>query len=136
MDLAYDIAKFVVDIKYADLSSEAVDIGKKDILDIFGVILAGSKHEVIRKLLSLVDVWGGIEQSSVLVYGKKYPLPGSVLVNSAMANALDYDDTHERGGTHNGCVVVPSALAFSEFKGTVTGKEFLTTVCMGIELGC
>ena len=136
MDLAYDISKFIIDTRFTDLPQDAIDIAKKDILDIFGVSLAGSSHQVIEKMRGLAKNWGGKEEGSVLVFGDKFPLPNTVLINSTMANALDYDDTHERGGIHAGCVVIPTALALSEQKGDISGIEFLTAVCLGIELGC
>jgi 2-methylcitrate dehydratase PrpD len=136
MDLAYDISDFIINTSYRDLSAEAIDIAKKDILDILGVSLAGSRHEVIQKLYALISQWGGNPESTVLVHGGKFPLPNAVFVNSAMANALDYDDTHERGGVHTGCVVVPVSFALSEINGNINGQKFLTSVCIGIELAC
>src|SRR4030067_2960194 len=66
----------------------------------------------------------------------KLPSPHAALVNGTMSNALDYDDTHERAHLHAGVVVVPPAMALSEARGGIGGKEFITAVCVAVELGC
>ena len=58
-----------------------------------------------------------------------------------MAHALDFDDnyaydlqTRKKNGGHANITAVPAALAVAELKGSVSGKEFITAVALGVDL--
>lgn len=136
MDAAYELSRFIVDTTLVDLPEDVIDVAKREILDCLATTLGGSPDEAARGLYELVQEWGGRQEASVIAHGGKFPSPNAALINSTMANALDYDDTHERGHLHAGSVVVPSAFAASEARGGVNGKEFITAVCVAVELGC
>ena len=51
-----------------------------------------------------------------------------------MMHAADYDDTVDIAVVHPGCVVVPTCFALSEYRGKVTGKEFITAIALGVDL--
>ena len=136
MDAAYELSNFVVDTRFEELPHEALDVAKKEVLDSIATTLGGSTDESAKKLYELVKEWGGRQESTIIAHEGKFPSPNAALVNSTMANALDYDDVHERANFHAGNVVVPSAFALSEAIGSVHGKEFITAVCAAVELGC
>jgi 2-methylcitrate dehydratase PrpD len=46
MDVAFTLAKNTVNTGYSDLPPDAIDMTKKDILDILGTALAGSTAPV------------------------------------------------------------------------------------------
>jgi 2-methylcitrate dehydratase PrpD len=136
MDAAYTLSDFISHTSFKDIPAEIVDVVKKEILDCLAVMLGGTSDDTARRLYSLVGEWGGREESSIIGYQGKFPSPHAALVNGSMSNALDYDDTHERAHLHVGGVVIPPAFAISEAVGKVTGKDFITAVCVAVELGC
>ncbi|MFC1901971.1 MmgE/PrpD family protein [Chloroflexota bacterium] len=136
MDAAYELSNFIVNTRFADLPQEAIDVAKKEVLDVLAIALGGSRDKAVRELYGLVKEWGGREESTVIALGGRVPSPNAALVNSTMSNVLDYDDTHERGHLHAGIVVVPSAFAVSEAKGAVSGRDFIEAICVAVELGC
>jgi 2-methylcitrate dehydratase PrpD len=133
MDASYSLAKNLVSVKYTDLPSEVVEYTKKQVLDILGVALGGSACPGIKELAEIVKEWGGKEESSIWCYGQKVPAPNAAQVNASMGHALDYDDTGD-GPTHPSVVIIPTALAVSERQGNISGKEFITTVALGVDM--
>jgi 2-methylcitrate dehydratase PrpD len=116
------------------LPEEAVTATKKSIIDTLGVTIAGRKAEGCRKIVDLVQQWGGKKEATVLSYGFKVPLPQASFANGVMARALDLDEVHDMGTVHTSASVIPGALAAAEAIGKVSGKEFIVAVALGIDL--
>jgi 2-methylcitrate dehydratase PrpD len=133
MDAAYSLAKNMVDLKCGDLPADIVEHTKKQVLDIIGVALGGSSKAGVKELAEIVLDWAGKEESTIFCYGKKVPAPNAAQVNAAMGHALDYDDTSD-GPTHPSVVIVPTALAVAERQGGISGREFITTVALGVDM--
>ncbi len=129
------IAKYLVNTKFDDIPSTAVEAAKKEILDQLGVALGGSSKPGIKELLELNKEWGGKAESTVFCFGDKLPAPQAAQVNAAMGHALDYDDTGD-GPVHPSVVIVPTAFASAERQGKVQGKEVITSVVMGVDVMC
>jgi 2-methylcitrate dehydratase PrpD len=127
------LVNYILDVKYEDLPSEIVDLGKNLILTIFGTTIAGAMTEGCKVLVKQIIQWGGKEEATILIHGGKVPAYNAVLINSYMARALDICDGI-RPGMHVGSSVVPVALAASELAKGCTGKEFLTAVVVGAEV--
>jgi 2-methylcitrate dehydratase PrpD len=127
------LVEFVLDVKYEDLPSEVVEIGKNLVLTIFGTAIAGAMMEGCKALVNQIKGWGGKEEATTLIHGGRVPAHNAVLVNSYMARALDFDDGI-RPGMHVGASAVPAALAASELAGGCSGKELLTALVVGAEV--
>ena len=136
MDTTNQITEFIVNTRFEDIPREIIDVAKKEIIDAVATGLSGSGDKVVGELYEFVKSTGGREESSIIAHRGKFPVQNAVFVNSSMCNSLDFDDTHERGHIHAGSVVIPIALAVSEARGDVDGKEFLTAICTAVELGC
>ena len=133
MDAAYAIAKNLATVKYNDIPRDIVEVTKKQILDILGVTMGGSSRPGVKELAELIGEWGGKEESTVLCFGNKVPAPNAAQVNATMGHALDYDDTGE-GPTHPSVVIVPACLAIAERQRGVSGREFITSVALGVDM--
>lgn len=112
---------------------DAVAAVKNIILNDLGAILGGATAEGCEAVLDLLRHWGGREEATVLVHGGKVPAHNAVLINSAMARALDIDD-HMPPGLHLGASAIPTALAAAELAGGCSGKEFLAALAFGFEM--
>jgi 2-methylcitrate dehydratase PrpD len=133
-DPAYDIARNIINVQFEDLPQRAIDFVKMEVLDCIGVALAGSTKPGIQELLALLTSFGGKKQSSIIASGTKLPVIHAAQVNASMIHAVDYDDVVDIAVVHPGCVVVASCLALSEYRGKVTGKEFITAIALGVDL--
>jgi 2-methylcitrate dehydratase PrpD len=79
--------------------------------------------------------WGAKEESTVLVYGTRLPAPSAALMNATMAHCFHVDMKDDRRSYPTGVAAIPAALALVERLGNVSGKELITAVCLGVELG-
>ena len=135
-DLAYELVGNAIATTYQSLPEDVVDITKKFILDTLATTIAGSSGAGCRAVVDQVKDWGGKEESTILVYNGKVPSPSAAFVNSMMAHALDLDDTHDSAPLHANVSVLPAALAMSERRGGVSGKELITAVAVGNDIVC
>ena len=136
MDVAFKLAENIINTKYDELPLQAIDITKKDILDIIGTIIAGSTAQGVEEIGGLIKEWGGKEESTVIAFDWKVPSPNAAFVNAIMGHALDYDDGHDSAILHAATTVVPASFAISERSGNVNGKEFITAVALGVDMLC
>jgi 2-methylcitrate dehydratase PrpD len=136
-DPAVALARHVCRTGYADLPASAVRSARHDVLDTFGCMLGGSGSPGIDELFAVISRWGGLAESRVLLRGLRLPAPQAALLNASMGHALDFDDTLDTGGSiHPGVSVLGAALAVCDSLGTVTGKELLLAVALGLDVSC
>ena len=133
MDVAVNLAKNVVNVRYEDLPPEAIEVTKRDILDVIGSGLAGTSAEGSKELFEMITHWGGIEESTILLFGNKVPTLNAAMVNAAMARALELDSYHDTTA-HGSVSVFPAAYALAEKKGNVSGKALITAVALGVDV--
>ena len=115
------------------LPSDTVRWAQKAIFDTIAVSIAGSSAKGCQEVVDLVKVWGGREESTVLIFGGKVPVNLAGLANGPMARARDYGDVHERVG-HVTEYTLPPTLAMAERQGGVTGKDLITAIVVGGEI--
>ncbi|HHX50149.1 MAG TPA: MmgE/PrpD family protein, partial [Clostridia bacterium] len=125
----------ILSIDYDDLPGQVIKKGKLCLLDMMGVMMAASTEES-SQILSRIFCKDGLPESSVLVYGKKMPAFHAALVNGAMGHSLELEDhhNHKRSLNHPGVTSIPAALAVGE-REHVSGKELLTAIILGYEIG-
>lgn len=124
------IASYVEKEKYEHLPSDVVKKTKRCILDSIGCQLGGYTSNPGRCMADLFIGLGGRGDATVIGSSRKIALQSAALVNTYMANILDFDDTF-RG--HPGCTVIPPALAGAEMV-RASGKELITAVTVGYEI--
>ena len=134
MDAIYQFARNFIETDYEDLPRDVVEITKKLILDQIGVALAGSSKPGIKELLELLVEWGGREEATTLCYGNRLPAPHAAQMNATMGHAVDYDDTHDTAMMHTAVIAVPTCLAMAEYRGGLSGQEFITAAALGIDM--
>ena len=134
MDAEVAIARNAVNLRYEDLPSEVVEITKRQILDVLGVIAgASTMGEGSKEIVNLLKESGAKGKSTIIGYGGRLPSWMAGFANGSMAHELDYDDF---GGGHPGICTVPAAFAVAEEVGGIDGKEFITAVAMAVDLIC
>ena len=136
MDAAVEFARHFANTKYEDLSSEVVDATKKEILDLLGVALGGVSQPGATHVRDLMLEWGGKEESSIIGSTRKVPAPNAAQANATMAHALDFDDVHEAAVMHPGIAAIPVALAVAEAEGNLSGRDFITSTALGVDMMC
>ena len=117
-------SEFVVNLKFADIPAEALELGKKSILDGLGLALSGSKAETWKLIQEYVKPFGFPPRGGAAVLGSAVRLPArfAAFANGVAIHVDDYDDTQLAAGkdrvygllTHPTVCVLPAALATAE----------------------
>jgi len=136
MDAILPLVRNLVSKRFEDIPREVVEDTKKSILDTLGALIAGTGAPGCPEIVEQVLEWGGKAESTVLGYGKKVPVHLAALANGTMARAVDFDDVYEPGTAHASASLLPAALAMAERKGGLSGKEFLISMALGLDLIC
>lgn len=132
------LANYLSDLTYDDLPEEAVELEKRHILDTLGCILYGTTTPWVRKVVDALEAHEETGRGSVSVptTGIKLPPARAALVNGTASHSMDYDDYCQDAGVHAGSAVVPAALSYAQSNDrTVSGKEAVTAVAAGVEIG-
>jgi 2-methylcitrate dehydratase PrpD len=132
MTLAERLAAFAADLTFDDLPAAVVSDVKLRALDILGIALAASAHEVGPPMRAGLEAWAGRGECTVV--GAKFTAsaPIAIMLNGTLAHGLDFDDTHAPSVTHASAVVIPTVLALGEAAG-LDGRAVITAAVAGYE---
>src|SRR6202161_4174375 len=104
------VSEFIVNTKYEDIPENVIALGKKTILDGFGLSLAGSASTagpIIRQYIESLGACGGT--SSIVGTKLKVHPRFAALANGISIHADDYDDTGS--AFHVASPVLPPSFA-------------------------
>src|SRR2546422_3281499 len=88
------VSEFIVNTKYQDIPEEVLALGRKSILDGFGLALAGSVSPMGPLIRQYVEKFAAPgSKASVIGTGMKVPTRFAALANGTFIHADDYDDT-------------------------------------------
>jgi 2-methylcitrate dehydratase PrpD len=134
MSTEQDLVRFVCRTTYDDLEPQVLGTIKNQLLAVLGTTIAGSTQAGCQTLIDFHRSQGGKEEATILIHGGRLPAQAAALVNGVMARALDFDDALAPG-VHLGASTVPAALAAAELRGGINGRDFLTALVVGAEVG-
>ncbi len=125
------VAEFITGTRYEDVPDEVVALGKKTLLDGFGLALAGSASvvaPVVRQYIGTLGVTG--KSSTVAGTAMKVPARFAAFANGVSIHADDYDDTGS--ALHVAAPVLPPAFALCE-EGRRSGRDLMLAFHVGVE---
>lgn len=144
IDLTKYVADFIVDSRPEDLPSDVLEIGRKHILDGFGLAMSGSvakSGELVRQHLRDLDLGEG---AATVIGGNRRVAPRfAAFANGVGVHADDYDDTQLAVAkdrvygllTHPTAPALPAAFAVAELK-KANGLSMMHAYHLGVELEC
>lgn len=144
IELTQYVAEFVVNAKPSDMSPQLAELGKKSILDGFGLALSGSvakSGELVRRHLDDLGLAEGT--ATVIGAGRKVAPRFAAFANGVGIHADDYDDTQLAVAkdrvygllTHPTAPALPAALAMAETT-QASGLDFMLAYQLGVEVEC
>jgi 2-methylcitrate dehydratase PrpD len=133
MELTRSVSEFILGLKPDEIPNEVMEKAKLHMLDTIGVILAGSKEPVSKKVVNVVRAIGGTPETHTLGEVISTSTANAAMANGTMAHALEYDDVWYKPIGHPSCTVVPVVLALGE-KHNLSGKEALVSYVLGLEI--
>ncbi len=128
------IAKWVEQASFDEIPDDVVASTKLRVLDVIGLSVAGGTTPFgasVKRAASLYPgpgsrLWGTQDTCSVL---------GAALINGALSQALEYDDTHNKSIVHMSSPSVAAAMALADDL-SAGGRELITAVAISNEIAC
>ncbi|MHA1427490.1 MAG: MmgE/PrpD family protein [Candidatus Helarchaeota archaeon] len=133
MSTTEKLAKYAVEMHYADIPDKIIKLGKMQLMNLIATIFAGTKTRPGQIVLESFQNAGGNPPASILTTKKKVGLDKAVLINGVFAQALDYEDYGMP--MHVGCTTVPASLGYTEVM-ELSGKDLLLGIILGNEVSC
>jgi len=142
--LTKSVAEFIVNTKYTDIPRNVIELGKKSILDGFGLALAGSASVMAPLVRQYVKSFGvADEKASIIGTGTKSHPRFASFANGVSIHADDFDDTQLAAAkdriygllTHPTVAVLPPAFALCEL-GKRSGRDLMLAYHVGVEVEC
>lgn len=126
------VAEFITNTKYEDIPEEVIELGKKTMLDAFGLAVAGSVSNPGKNIRKYIEKLGCSDgKASIIGTGIKTTHRFAALANGISIHADDYDDTGS--GMHVAAPVLPAAFALCETE-RCTGKDLTLAYHVGVEI--
>jgi 2-methylcitrate dehydratase PrpD len=129
------LAAYVAALRYEALPPAVIAKTKACLLDTLGCMVFGATLPWTRIVADLSREEGGAPQASLIGSNERMSVVQAVLVNSTAGHGFELDDAHTRSSMHAGSIAVATALALSEWRGPVSGRDFITAVVAGYEAG-
>jgi 2-methylcitrate dehydratase PrpD len=130
-----ELARFCAQLRFEDIPAEVVERIKLSLLDSIGVCLHGVTLPWTRHVQAMVEAEGAAPQASIFGSGRKTSIANAVLVNSTAGHAFELDDIHKESIIHPGSLAFPVALACAESRRNAAGRELLSAMVAGYEVG-
>ncbi len=128
------LATYAANTRFAQLPANALAAAKLAVLNIIAAALGGAQTRIGALHTTLArEIGGGVKQATLIGDGARVSRPIAAYANGSLAFALDYEDVCQYV-IHAGPIVIPAALALAEAQHS-SGKDFLTSVVLGYEVG-
>ena len=135
MPIVHELARFVTDATYADLSDAAARELKIRVLDSLGCAIGALDGPPLRALRAHVSDFGGADHATLIGGGQTAP-DRAALYNSALVRYLDYNDSYlATGETGHPSDNLGSVMAATEYAGG-SGRDLLTALAVAYQVQC
>ena len=129
------LADFIINASYSDLSGSAVRQVKTRLLDALGCALGAFDNELIRIVKDQIEDFGGRNQCRLIGGGKTAP-DRATFYNSALIRYLDFNDSYlAKGETCHPSDNIGAVLAAAEYA-NISGRDFLTALALAYQIQC
>lgn len=134
-DATRDLARFGAALRYDDIPAEVVARIKLSLLDSLGCCLFGATLPWTQKVAALAEQEGAKPVATLIGLGRKTSASLAALVNGTSGHAFELDDIHKESIIHAGSIATPAALGLGERTGKTSGRDVLTAMVAGYEIG-
>jgi len=134
--LTSTVASYVHELTYESIPARVLEPIKDSVRDAIGCGVVGSTSRDVKLLTGYFAELGSAPQAVIWGTSMRACAPMAAAANAAAVHAWDFDDTVMPGIVHPGGIVVSTGLAIAE-KGNaaISGRDFLTAVVAGYEVG-
>ncbi|KAK5942012.1 hypothetical protein PMZ80_005963 [Knufia obscura] len=140
------LGRWASSLDYLSLPQPVIEAAIRSFQNSLGSILGGSNHPTTQRTIKALQPLFGDRKCTIIGHAElsgsavSCDLQHAALINGIASHVHDYDDTHLHTVIHPAGAVVVSLLALAEYlkleEGRiVSGKDFITALVAGIEIG-
>ena len=134
VDQSLRVVDFALSATYEDLPEAALEYLKIYLMDTLAVGVAGLCSHGADIVYSSTKRWGEGSQARLIGRpGKALPAPSAAYVNGYQIHALEWDGLHEESVVIAMCTSVSALMAEAE-QNPVSGKDFMTALCVAVNV--
>jgi 2-methylcitrate dehydratase len=126
------MAKWSADLRFEQLSADAIYQAKRFLLDSLACALGGYKQHDVEIALDVLDEIGGAGPCTVIGSGKRMDAVSASLANALMVRVMDYNDIYWKQDPSHPSDIIPAAMAACERTGS-DGRELIVGIVLGHE---
>jgi aconitate decarboxylase len=130
-----DLARFAAGLRFEDIPAPVIAHMKLCILDGLGVALFGAALPWTGHVRAVACAEGATPVASFWGTSYRGSVGQAALVNGTAGHAFEMDDIHKESIVHPNSLACPVAFAFAEADGRVSGRDVLTAIMAGYEVG-
>jgi 2-methylcitrate dehydratase PrpD len=104
-------------------------------LNWLGCAVGGAHHKTMDIAVAALAPFSGPAQASILGRSEMFDILHAALLNGISSHIFDFDDTHLRTVIHPAGPVASALLAYGEYS-SVSGRDFVNALVLGIEVEC
>lgn len=132
--LSEQLALWVEGLRFEDLPQDLVETTRWRILDVVGLVLAGTATPFGRAVRETAVALGtGAPRGLLIGTGERVGIAGAAFANGALSQALEFDDTHNESIVHISSPSVAAGLALAE-EAPLSGRDLILAVAIGNEI--
>jgi 2-methylcitrate dehydratase PrpD len=129
------LAAFVCRSDAATIPAGARSHGRRAFLNWIGCSFGAAGHPSVDALLGALDDMAGLRNTMVIGRGRNADMQHAALINAMTSSIFAFDDTHSQTVTHPTGPVAAALLAYADHH-TISGRDFLAALVLGIEIEC
>ncbi len=129
------LAQFSSALRFAQLPHEVVDKAKLCILDTLGCAIFGASLPPMQKVAALAAMDDCAPSAAVFGMPMRTGASQAALLNGTSAHAFQLDEIHLESTLHPGSLALPAAFALAEADPKVSGRDLITALVAGYEVG-
>jgi len=126
------ISRWAEQLRYEQLSDDAVHEAKRYLLDSIGCALGGFQQHDVKIALEVLTEHGGRGPATVIGTGAKTDPVSASLLNALMVRVMDYNDIYWKQDPSHPSDIIPAAMACGERSGK-GGRDLIVGIVLGHE---
>ncbi len=127
------IARWACNLKYEDISPEAIEASKRFLYDTIGCALGGYQTGDVKIFLEYMREMGGEGACTVVGAGDKVNPVNAAMLNALMVRAMDYNDIYWKQDPSHPSDILAAPLALAE-RDHLTGKDLIVGIIVAYEM--
>lgn len=130
-----DLAAFASGLTYEQIPAAVIARVKLSLLDGIGVCLYGATLPWTRHVQDMVRTQEAKPVATLFATRHKTSWSQAALANATAGHAFEMDDIHTESVVHPNSLTTPIAIGYAEGQPGVSGRDLLTAIVAGCEVG-